>query len=173
MQFSKTDCEPPIICAAPINPAEAVWVEPREDVRHFVRRPVTPPAPPAKPLQSPATVTPPADRQLSAAGGSEPLQSPQSQQPTNERASASADAQSQPQSSNSPIAEVPKLSGKKWVPVAYARRPNELLAMGITGASEALAEESKNAADCAKRLNARYIEKLLRELGVFQKVRRK
>ena len=69
--------------------------------------------------------------------------------------------------------KIPKLSGKEWVPEAYARRPGALLAMGITGASEALAEESSNAADCAKRLNARYIEKLLRELGAFPKVRRK
>src|SRR5262245_9792510 len=45
---------------------------------------------------------------------------------------------------NSP-AEVAKLSGKQWVPNAYARRPDELLAMDITGASEALAEESKTA----------------------------
>ena len=69
-------------------------------------------------------------------------------------------------------AEAPKLSGKRWVPKAYARRSDDLLAMGITGASEALAEESSNAADCAKRLTKRYIEKLLRELGRFPKAHR-
>src|SRR5262245_56012427 len=67
MQFPK-DCEYPIICAAPINPAEAVWIEPREDGPHFVRRPAAPPAPLAEPPQSPATTTPPVDRQLPAAG---------------------------------------------------------------------------------------------------------
>jgi hypothetical protein len=67
---------------------------------------------------------------------------------------------------------VPKLSGKEWVPVAYARRPDELLAMGITGASEALATESSNAVDCAEPLTARYIENLLRELKAFPKAHR-
>jgi len=80
------------------------------------------------------------------------------------------DAQPQPQSSPQP--PVPKLSGKQWVKAAYDRRPNELLAMGITGASEALAEESKTAPDCAKPLTARYIEKLLRELRTFPKAHR-
>src|SRR5262249_20048922 len=79
VQFSKTDGEHPIICAAPINPAEAVWIEPREDGPHFVRRPATPPAPPAKPPQSSVPAAPPPDRQLPAAGGSEPLQSPRAQ----------------------------------------------------------------------------------------------
>jgi hypothetical protein len=65
-----------------------------------------------------------------------------------------------------------KLSGKEWVPVAHKRRPDELLAMGITGASEALVEESKTAPDCAKPLTVRYIEKLLRKLGVFKKAYR-
>jgi len=78
------------------------------------------------------------------------------------------DAQPQPQ----PQPPVPKLSGKQWVSVAYARRPKELFAMGITGASEALAGESKTAPDCAKPLNKRYIEKLLRELGTFPKAHR-
>ena len=67
---------------------------------------------------------------------------------------------------------VAKLSGKRWVSNAYDRRPDELLAMGITGASEALAEESKTAPDCAKPLTARYIEKLLRGLGTFPKAPR-
>jgi hypothetical protein len=67
---------------------------------------------------------------------------------------------------------VAKLSGKRWVSNAYGRRPDELLAMGITGASEALAEESKTAPDCAKPLIARYIEKLLRERGTFPKAHR-
>ena len=77
VQFS-TDCEHPTVCAAPVNPAEAIWVEPREDGCHFVRRPATPPAPPAELPQFPATATPPAGRQLS--GGPEPSQSPQAQQ---------------------------------------------------------------------------------------------
>src|SRR5262245_24255407 len=67
---------------------------------------------------------------------------------------------------------VKKLSGKVWVPVAYARRPAELLAMGIAAAGRALAEEAKTAPDCAKRLEARYIEKQLRELGVFPRAHR-
>src|SRR5262249_906032 len=77
-----------------------------------------------------------------------------------------------PVTTPAPPAEAPKLSGKRWVLKAYARRSDDLLAMGITGASEALAEESGNAADCAKRLTARYIEKLLRELGAFPKAHR-
>jgi hypothetical protein len=95
----------------------------------------------------------------------------QPQQPTNEREPNSGDAQSQLQSPNSP-AEVAKLSGKQWVSKTYARRPNALLAMGITGASKALAEESKTAPDCAKPLTARYSEKLLRDLRVFPKAHR-
>jgi hypothetical protein len=67
---------------------------------------------------------------------------------------------------------VKKLFGKAWVPIAYERRAGELFAMGITGASEALAKESKTAPDCAKPLKARYIEKLLRERGMFVKARR-
>ena len=63
-----------------------------------------------------------------------------------------------------------KLAGKAWVPVAFARRPDELLAMGITGASKALEAASKT--DCAKPLKARYIEKRLRELEVFPKAHR-
>ena len=81
MQFPK-DCEYPIICAAPINPAEAVWIEPREDGPHFVRRPATPPAPPAEPPQSSTTATLPVDRQLPAAGGPDPSQSRQPRQPS-------------------------------------------------------------------------------------------
>jgi hypothetical protein len=72
----------------------------------------------------------------------------------------------------SPVAPIKKLSGKVWVPIAYARRPSELLAMGITGASRALAETSNTALDCAKPLKARYIETQLRELGTFPKARR-
>ena len=67
---------------------------------------------------------------------------------------------------------VRKLYGKEWVPEAYKRRPDKLLAMGITGASNALAEESETAPDCAKPLKARYIEKLLRDLGTFEKADR-
>jgi hypothetical protein len=72
----------------------------------------------------------------------------------------------------SPSPPVDKLSGKKWVPIAYARRPNELLGMTITEASHALFEESKTASDCAKPLKPRYIEKRLRELGSFPRARR-
>lgn len=65
-----------------------------------------------------------------------------------------------------------KSNGTKWVPEAYARQPDELLAMGITGASRILSRQSRTAPDCAKPLGERYIEKLLRELGVFPKARR-
>ena len=66
-----------------------------------------------------------------------------------------------------PPSPVKKLSGNAWVPVAYKRGAKQLgpHAMNITEASEALAEASKTASDCAKPLKARYIEKLLRELG--------
>jgi hypothetical protein len=70
----------------------------------------------------------------------------------------------------SPSPPVSKLSGKAWVPVAYARRPKELLAMGITKASRVLAAEYET--DCARRLTARYVEKQLRKLGAFQKAYR-
>ena len=70
---------------------------------------------------------------------------------------------------NPSVAPVRKLIGKEWVPVAFERRRGELLAMTITDASGVLAEESKTASDCAKALNARYIEKLLRGLNVFPK----
>ena len=70
---------------------------------------------------------------------------------------------------NPSVAPVRKLFGKEWVPVAFERRRGELLAMTITDASGVLAEESKTASDCAKALNARYIEKLLRGLNVFPK----
>jgi hypothetical protein len=69
-------------------------------------------------------------------------------------------------------APVRKLSGKMWVPVAFERRRNELLQMSITDASCALHEESKTAPDCAKPLEARYIEKELRALGGFPKANR-
>jgi hypothetical protein len=68
-----------------------------------------------------------------------------------------------------------KLSRKKWIAAAYAWRPNELLAMGITAASIDLVKESRNAADCANPFDEdkpRYAEKLLRDLGVFPKARR-
>src|SRR5262245_43887066 len=71
-----------------------------------------------------------------------------------------------------PAPPVKNLPGKAWVPVAYARRPDALLAMGITGASIALAEESKTALDCAKPLTVGYIKNRLRELEVFPKARR-
>jgi len=83
-----------------------------------------------------------------------------------------AEQQSKQQSEQQSREEVAKLSGKQWVSNAYARRPDELFPMGITGASKALAEESKTAPDCAKPLIARYIEKLLRGLGRFPKAHR-
>jgi hypothetical protein len=214
-EFSKKDCAH-LTISAPFHRAEGVRVEEPYQAGQYLGR--------LAELTSPATATPPAERQFPAAGGSEPSQSSQAkqqseprqsppatqpdepaarakepepprggtgsprdlpadrqlsggpepsqspqaqrqpQQSTNERESASDDAQPQP--------EVHKLSGKNWVPKAYARRSKELLAMGITGASEALAKESDNAADCAKPLTARYIEKLLREPGTFLKAHR-
>jgi hypothetical protein len=75
-----------------------------------------------------------------------------------------------------PSPDPSKLSRQKWIKAAYARRPDELRAMGITAAAEALVAESQNAADCAKPFeqdSRRYAEKLLRELarelGVFFK----
>jgi hypothetical protein len=65
------------------------------------------------------------------------------------------------------------LPGKVWVSDAFERRRDELLGMKyITDASKALAKESETAPDCEKRLEERYIEKLLRELGVFPKAYR-
>ena len=65
--FSKTDCGHPTVWAAPINPAEAVWVEPREDGHYFIRRAVL-----AK-STAPAAPATTADQQLRAAGGSTPV----------------------------------------------------------------------------------------------------
>jgi hypothetical protein len=65
-----------------------------------------------------------------------------------------------------------KLSGTAWVPIAFDRRRGELLAMTITNASGVLAEESKTASDCAKPLQPRYIEKLLRDRNFWPKARR-
>jgi hypothetical protein len=60
--FSKTDCEHLTICAAPINPAEAVWVEPREDGRYFVQRPDPAPTKPTlSPSEPSATREPPVE----------------------------------------------------------------------------------------------------------------
>jgi hypothetical protein len=68
-----------------------------------------------------------------------------------------------------PVAPVPRLSGKKWVPIAFDRRRDELLAMNITDASLVLEKESETAPDCAKPVKHRYIEKLLRDLSVWPK----
>ena len=87
-------------------------------------------------------------------------------------AAAATPADRQPHAEGGSEPAVRKLCGKEWVPEAYKRRPDELLALGITGASNALAEESKTAPDCAKLLKARYIEKLLRDLGTFEKADR-
>ena len=79
-------------------------------------------------------------------------------------------ADRQPHTEGGSKSAVRKLYGKEWVPEAYKRRPDELLAMGITGASERTrARKSEAAPDCAKPLKARYIEKLLRDLGTFEK----
>jgi len=69
---------------------------------------------------------------------------------------------------------VRKLSGKAWVPVAFERRPDELLAMTITEAGEALSRESETAPDCAKPpLSAGYCTNELRKLGAWEKKPRK
>jgi hypothetical protein len=155
--------------AGPVRSFNVGYVDPAiaHALVHATKR-----ARPAVPPSEPAPATDVRD----LAGDTNPSQPPhaqrQPQQPTNEREPNSGDAQSQPQSPKSPITGVPKLSGKRWVSNAYDRKPNELLAMGITGASEALAEESKTAPDCAKPLTARYIEKLLRGLGTFPKAPR-
>jgi hypothetical protein len=50
--FSKTNCEHLTVCAAP-DPAEAVWVDPREDGRYFARRAgLVEPTSPAMPAMS-------------------------------------------------------------------------------------------------------------------------
>ncbi|HEY1877358.1 MAG TPA: hypothetical protein VGG66_07790 [Rhizomicrobium sp.] len=61
------------------------------------------------------------------------------------------------------------LMGKKWVPGAFGRRRDELRVMNITDASRELARESETAPDSSKPLDARYIEKLLRDLNVWPK----
>jgi len=76
-EFSRMDCEHRTIHAPQLNPAEGVRVEPYEAGQHFARL--------AK-LASPATATPPADRQLPAA----------------ERPQASASASPPPPESSSP-----------------------------------------------------------------------
>jgi hypothetical protein len=68
---------------------------------------------------------------------------------------------------NPSVAPVRRLIGKKWVPVAFERRREELLALTITEAGRRLAEESKTAPDCAKPLKPRSAEKLLRNLGLW------
>jgi hypothetical protein len=96
----------------------------------------------------------------------------QPQQPPKKRESASADAQPQPQpqpqSPHPSIAEVPKLSGKKWVPIAYTRGADTLRLMTITEAARALAEESKTTPDRAKPLSEGYIKNELRKLNVWE-----
>jgi len=66
-----------------------------------------------------------------------------------------------------PSPPVGKLSGKAWVPLAYARRPNELLAMGISDAARVLANEYETY--CGKPLKPRSVEKILRGLGIWTK----
>jgi len=64
------------------------------------------------------------------------------------------------------------LPGKVWVPAAFERRRDELLAKSITDASHALHEESKTDPDCAKELKPRYIEELLGKLNLWPKAYR-
>jgi len=95
-EFGKADCERRTIHAA-FRPAEAVWVEPREDGQHFVRRSQF-----AK-LTSPTATATAAHPRLS--GGPEPSQSPQDQrqpqQPTNEREPNSGDVRASKRRRNS------------------------------------------------------------------------
>ena len=62
-------------------------------------------------------------------------------------------------------APVRKLSGKEWIPIAFKRRRDELLALSITEAGKVLAEESKTAPDCRKPLSAGYCTNELRKLN--------
>jgi hypothetical protein len=58
-----------------------------------------------------------------------------------------------------------KQSAKQWVPDAFKRRPDELLAMGISKASRELATESG-------KFGPGTVENKLREMKVFEKKRR-
>ena len=78
-----------------------------------------------------------------------------------------------PAATSSPAAPVDKLPGKNWVPTAFKRRRDELLAMTITRAGRVLSIESKTAPDCAKPLSVGYCTNELRKLGVWPKKLRK
>jgi hypothetical protein len=77
-----------------------------------------------------------------------------------------------PATPNSSAASVRKLAGKQWVPVAYARRADELRTKTITEAGRLLSIESKTALDC-EQLSRGYCTNELRKLGVWTKKPRK
>jgi hypothetical protein len=62
---------------------------------------------------------------------------------------------------------VRKLSGKVWVSSNFK---SELLDLTITEAANLLAKQSETAANCIKPLQPRYVEKVLRDLGLWPKV---
>ena len=81
--------------------------------------------------------------------------------------------QLQLKSAGKPTPPVRKLPGKEWIRTAFDRRRDELLAMTITKAGEALSKESKTAPDCVKPLSVGYCKNELRTLGVWKKKPRK
>ena len=61
---------------------------------------------------------------------------------------------------------VRKLSGKEWVSSNFKA---ELRALTMTEAANVLAKQSETAANCTKPLQPRYVEKVLRDLGLWPK----
>ena len=149
VQFSKTDGEHPIICAASINPAEAVWIEPHEDGPHFVRRPATPPAPPAEPPQSSTTAPPPADR-LPAAGGADPSQSQQPQQVSS--ATESDESAADPAPSSVPAAEGLAETGSGVLPARSGAAPIPTERASTTATAKRKKEAQLEIAKAAKKI---------------------
>src|SRR5262245_18812974 len=68
------------------------------------------------------------------------------------------------------VASVRK-SGKEWISDAFGQRRDELLRMGITDASRALAYEPQTAPD-TKPMKPRSADKLLRNLDLWRKANR-
>jgi hypothetical protein len=64
---------------------------------------------------------------------------------------------------------VRKLSGKEWVSTNFKA---ELRALTITEAANALAKRSETASNCIKPLQPRYVEKVLRDFGLWPKAPR-
>jgi hypothetical protein len=64
---------------------------------------------------------------------------------------------------------VVKQLAKQWVPIAFNRSREKLLAMGISRAARTLADASANAPECTGPYQPRAVENLLRELKVFKK----